>query len=283
MTNSANTPNPELTPEFNDVEHIQSICRLVVNDFVKDDFSDVNLELPDTDITTTRSSLRKGCLHKDGDSLLLTVARLLTYYLVVDKARKLQAPVYGTRESDVTEDLSFRPIVHFYFEQDYQAVPPGFPPLQAEWRFRLVHETSDTINEIKATQLAKAIKRVFGLNGMGYTVQKGKVKCTYLDKSKGYDFRINAISETEAELLIKRFLEIQGDTFNDDFFTPHNPRKKSINNPTGTRKVYGKTKRNKRWRPTGTVRFRYASLQVDGEASDIMLVDLRDRSLRPLA
>lgn len=274
---NSSSPNPESTPEFNAVEHLQSVCRQVVNTLIREDFNDINSDIDETDIKTSRPSLRRACLHEDKDSLLMTVARLLTYYLVATKARRLQRPVYGEPTADKQEDLTFRPEVFLYFEQDSNLVSESFSPINAEIRFRLTNEESETINPTKAKALAIDVKRIFAPNGRGITWDKGKVLCTYLDKKLGYNFQVYAASELEAEEIMKKVMSVRSHTFDETKFTPHNPRKKSVTNPTTTRKVYGKQVKDKRWRPTARVRFLYASLKIDGVDEDVMLIDTRDR------
>lgn len=258
---------------FSGVKHIQSVCLSVVNKMVKETFNDVRDDI-DIDINISRHSLKVACLHTSRDSLILTVGRLLVYFIVVEAAKKLHPAMYAIPAQDYQEDVSFRPYVHFYFEQDYAAVPDGYSPIQSRLGFRLIHETSETINRVKLKHLADAIYREFGLNGIGYTFKKGATKCTYLDKKQGYDFRVNAISELEGELVIKKFLSIQADTYKPDCFTAHTPKKKSINVVTETRLVNGVRKKTKRWRPIGIVRFRYATCGIDGQSDNEMLVNL---------
>lgn len=266
-----------LPKDFSDSKHIQNVCINYVNKIVREDFRDLGDDSWEPTIGTSRESLRTACTHKAGDSLIITVSRLLTYYIVVDGARKLHPAIYGIPTPDFQEDVSFRPAVYFYFQQDSDAVPEGKTPIQARFTFRLVNETSASINETKAIALAREIKRIFAPNGYGYTFTKGKFKCTYLDKHLGYDFRINTNGALEGELLVKRFLEIQSDIYKEECFTVHTPKRDSINNPMTTRLVYGKRKPTKRWRPVANVRFIYASLQIDGEDEDQMLVDTRGK------
>jgi len=262
-----------LPEEFNDVEHFQSACRLVVNRLVREDFSDLDDDGSQPNITTARGSLKQACLHEDSDSLLMTVGKLLMYYIVHGGAKRLHPAMYAIPTVDFQEDVSFRPWVHFYFSQDGHAVPDGFTPIQSELGFRLISETSATMTEAKAITLAREIKRVFAPSGQGYVWSKGKVKVTYLDKERGYDFRINALNKLEGETLIKKFLDVKNHPFVDDYLIEHDPNRNSLNNPVQTRTVYGKQKKVKRWRPTGNVRFRYAALFIDGLSEPVMLVD----------
>lgn len=261
---------------FNSTEHFQSVCRKLVNTLIREDFNDISATTDITDIKTARSSLRRACWHEDDDSLLMTVGKLIMYYLVVNKARKLQQPVYGIPKQDYDSDVRYKPQLYFYFRQDLQAVPDGKAPVTARVHIRLINETQATITSAKARVLATEIKKIFTLNGAGITWDKGKVKVTYVDKDRGYDIRLHALSKAEAIEVIKKFLSIQNHTYNSDYLIEHNPDRTSINNPTGTRLVYGQQLSNKRWRPTAKVRFIYASLQIEGLDEDVMLVDTRD-------
>lgn len=261
---------------FNSTEHLQSVCRQVVNKLIREDFNDISETTDITDIKTARSSLRRACWHDDDDSLMMTASKLIMYYLVVNKARKLQQPIYGIPKADYDSDVRYKPQLYFYFRQDLQAVPDGKRAVTARFHIRLIDETQATINPTKARALATDIKRIFTVNGQGITWDKGKVKCTYKDRDRGYDMYIYAISKAEAIEVIKKLLSIRNHPYVADYLVEHNPERSSVNNPTGTKLVYGQQMPNKRWRPTAKVRFIYASLQIEGLDEDVMLVDTRD-------
>lgn len=263
------------TAEFNSIEHLQSLCRKILNPEIKKDFADVSDELAELDISTTASSLRTACIHIDNDSLLMTVGKLLFYYLVINKAQALQAPIYGEPKADHDFDKRYRPQIYFYFEQDRAAVPEGYQPIKAEAHITLMEETLASITPLKARSIAVEIKRIFTHNGQGITWDKGKIKVTYLDVENGYDFRVHALNKQEAIDLIKKYLNIRNHVYNNDFSTVHTPEKDSVNTVSSTHKVYDTYIKDDRYRPTAKVRFVRATLQLRGLKDDIKLIDTR--------
>lgn len=263
------------TAEFNSIEHLQSLCRKVLNPEIKKDFADVSDELAELDISTTASSLRTACLHIDNDSLLMTVGKLLFYYLVINKAQDLQAPIYGVPKATHDFSKKYRPKIYYFFEQDKAAVPEGYSRLDARIHVTLMDETLASITPAKARTIATEIKKIFTLNGQGITFDKGKYIVTYLDEENGYDFYIYAISKQEGIDTIKKFLNVRNHTYNDDYLNFHSPEKDSVNVVTTTHKVYDTQVKDDRWRPTAKLRFIRATLQLRGYKDDIRLVDTR--------
>ncbi|MFB2895740.1 hypothetical protein ACE1CI_22765, partial [Aerosakkonemataceae cyanobacterium BLCC-F50] len=84
-----------------------------------------------------------------------------------------------------------------------------------------------------------------------------------MDNENGYDLRILAQSEIEAINVCKKIVGIRDHAFNEENFKEHIPHKASINVPS-TETVYGEMRRKRRWRPTGTVKFRWASMSLYG-------------------
>jgi len=139
--------------------------------------------------------------------------------------------------------------------------------------FRLMGESSASITEVKARALAQQIRSEFASTAQGFIWSKGKNKVTYQDKENGYLLSVNAVSEAEAEQVIKKILAIQNHTFDSEKMVLHAPKKNSVNNPTGTNLIYGQFRKKLRWRPTANVRFRWATMKVNGLPRDIALVD----------
>lgn len=258
---------------FNEFEFLQDTLRRVHNKIIREEFSDLGGDDWDPDITVGRGALRHACTMKDDDSGIMESMRMWLFYVMLRKASDFQIPIYGIPTSDFQEVVEFRPQVKLVFAQDSDAVPDGKTAIRAEIGFRLINETSATMTEAKALKLAKAIKTTLITSSKGYVWSKGKILATYKDPSHGYSLQIYAMSDTEAETIIKKILEIQDHTFDADKFTTHTPKRSSVNNPSGTSLVYGKQRSKQRWRPTANVRFRYASLQIHGLPRDVILVD----------
>lgn len=263
------------TAEFNSIEHLQSLCRKILNPEIKKDFSDISDELAELDISTSSSSLRTACLHIDNDSLLMTVGKLLFYYLVINKAQDLQAPIYGTPKSTHDFEVNYKPKIYFHFEQDREAVAEGYSIVDARHHITLMDETLASMTPAKARVLATEIKRIFTVNGRGITWNKGSIRVTYLDIEKGYDLRLNALNKQEGIDTIKKFLDVRNHPYENDKVTVHDPEKDSVNVVTTTHRVFDTQVKDYRYRPTAKVRFIRATLQLRGLKDDIKLVDTR--------
>ncbi len=167
---------------------------------------------------------------------------------------------------------AFRPQVHLFFKQDSSAVSGGKRAVKGQISFRLMNETSATMTEAKAKVLATKIKNEFALNN-GYIWKKGKIKCTYKDWELGLHLNILSLSETEGREVINKILDVLEAHYNNDYLRVSEPKRNSENNPTATSLVYGKLRKDTRWRPTANVRFRYAVLTIHGMQNRIILVD----------
>lgn len=257
-----------LPPNFSEWEHLQSQVRHLHNQRVKEYFEDIEL---DDDISTPRGSLKQACLLKDKDSAILTCVRMMFFEFTIGNARSLQAPLYGMPVSQFQEEfeVEYRPMVRLYFAQDINAVPDGFWPIQQEMSFRLMDETWETISKSKLLNLAQLIRNKFWT----YNIDKGKIKCRYVEPSKGYRLAVNAISETEGINVIKDVLQLRGHTINEKCLTISDKVKRVSDNTPGNGIVLGKTIKRRRWRPTATVKFRFSSVSIFGLDKDPILVD----------
>lgn len=264
-----------------EAEHLKRLFIQLHNPRVKRHFKDI----PDDDIVTQgKASLKTGCTIRSSDSLLFVLGRVLLFELTIGNASRMHPALYAipVKQHYEQEEKEVRPKILLFFEQDTNAVPNGFSKIQAEITFRLEKETNATITESKAKSLARKIKEAFG-SVPTFNFTKGDRIFSYQDKAKGYWLQIYADKDIDAETLVKKILSIQGHSFEKERFkVSANLGKKSINNPIGTRRVYGKQKKNKRWRPRSDVRFRYATLNCDG-IDPIVLYDpyrrLRDAGL----
>lgn len=260
-----------IPPEFNEVEHIQSVTRRYLNRQVREDFQDLGGDDWEPETGTTRGAMRHALTHKDTDPLPVTLSRMFLYYFTYQKAQALQAPVYGLPVTTFHDAVKFHPQVRLYFCEGVEDVEEGFTPVEAEVTFRLVRETSATITPGEAKSIATRIKTNFA-SGNGFTWKKGKEKWLYFDAALGYDFRLLAFSEAEARKVIEQVLDISNHTPDWDNLGVAT-KKKTFPTMPGTHTVYGKSRRKPRERPTATVRFRYAELKVWGLPNDITLVD----------
>lgn len=258
---------------FSEFEFLQDLMRKWQNKAVREEFEDLGGEDWDPDVSISRGAIRHACTHKDTDTSEMLLMRNDLFFLYLRKARDYQQATYGISKDTYDESVAYKPFITLFFAQDSGAVPDGFEAIQAEHRFTLINETEASIRESDAQRLATAIKREFANTRPTYTWTKGKIQCTYYDKSRGYNLRIYANTSEEGERVVRKIVAVQDHPFEEDNFREVIPKKNSINNPTGTRLVYGKQRRKPRWRPNANVRFRYAALHINGADDVIVLVD----------
>lgn len=261
-----------LPEKFNHFEHLQDLLRREHNKVVRRWFKDLGNDWkPNT--STPRSALRVACEIDDKDTAIMTLTRLYLFYEVMGYGRKRLGVFYGQPAYDFQESFEGRPQVFLYFSQDKAAVPDGLEPVFAEISFRLMDETPETMTEQKAKSLAKSIANVFVDSGKGIYFSKGKQIVSYNDRKLGYKLQIYATNDNEGEKIIKKVLAVQGHKFDEDKMSVSNPKKASVNVAKGTKLVYGKQRKKRRWRPTARVRFREAYLYLHGLDTTIPLID----------
>jgi len=253
---------------FSEWEHLQDTVRLDHNKAVKQYFKNQ----PDDDLSTPKSSLKHACIIKDEDTATMTMMRMWLFEITLRHAQSVQAPIYGIPTSSYHDSIAFVPQVRLFFREDSDEVEDGYSPVTSEITFRLMGETPQTMTEGKANVLANKIKTVLGTN-KGYRFKRGQSKITYLDKDKGYDFRLFVWDKSEGKELITKILDIQN----------HSPRwdnlsiiqrEKTYSTIPGNQLILGKTRRKPRERPVAYVRFRWAELKLHGLVNDIILYDL---------
>lgn len=261
-------PLPEGFQEF---EHLQDTYRKTINQIVREEFSDTGWDDANPDISTSRSSLRWACTHKDSDSGTMTQMRTDLFYMVLRKASDLHPPIYGIPSTDLQEIVKFHPQVSLHFTQDQDSVPDDLTPVRAQISYRLTKESVSTMTEAKARALGNEIKNSFAVGG-GYRWRKGHYKLGYIDQSKGYYLRILAYSEAEGREVIQKVLSLNEHTLDNDFLSI-SETKRNLTATPGLQLVYGKQRRKPRDRPIAYVRFRYAQMDLWGMPEPVILCD----------
>jgi hypothetical protein len=261
-----------LTPEFNEVEHLQSSIRKWLNREIKDYFRDLNIDDDwSPDLTQGRHSLAAACLHKDADSLQTTSLRAWFFEQVRSQAYRV--PYYGIPVSSFQESRKFQPQVKLYFREDLEDVDPDFGPVEGEISFRIMGDPN--ITKAQAQAMANRVKLAFGNGGSGYIWRKGKDMATYTDWAKGYQLQLLTRSRTEAREVISKVLECQNDTPNWKRMNYSENAEPSEAFPTIPEQemIYGELRRTARVRPVADVRFQYALLHIHGIKAPVVLLD----------
>ncbi len=263
-----------LPDDFNSIEHFQGVIRKVHNRQVRDFFSDVGNDEWESDITTSRASLRTACTIEDNDTLVQSLFKYLFYHVTVRRGDEFIDPCYGIPTGTYQQTFKFRPQIKLIFKEDLEDVDPEFRPLTMECSLRLMDEDSESLTNTKLQTLANKIKIEF-MSGSGYKFHKGKHQLVYTDKDKGYQLKIYPYSVTEGKDLISKILDIQGHTPNWE-----NLNKSENDQPSGAypiippnKQILGKSKKQPRKRPVGWVRFQYAECHLWGLEKPVILAD----------
>ena len=259
-------------------EHLQNVLMQVHNRIVRDEFRDVQVD--DDNIATPRSSLRSACLVRDSDSATTVLNRFFLFYVMLRKASDMHPALYTTPVDLYQQSVKFQPQVTLYFKEDAEDVDVGFEPIAAEVSFRIQGETERTISQSDLRNLANRIRTEFA-TGNGYRFRKGRISVNYRDKPNGYQLRIQAFSENEGKEVIRKILDIQGDTVDrSKLLITQLDEAPPIVPPT--QMIAGKTVRLPRRRPVGWVRFQWAEVHIWGLPHGIILVDRTGRRRNPL-
>jgi len=258
-----------LPTEFSPWEHLQNTLRFAVNQQIRKEFDDIQV---DDDITTPRGSLKVACLLDDKDTSSMTIIRLILYYIVV---KGLAAPSgYSIPFQIFNDEVRYHPQIHLHFSQNYRDVDEGESIVEGQIKIRIMGETSVTFTPAKSNIYAQKIKTLFGA-GDGFRWQKGKGMFTYAEPEKGYFMQLLVISKTEGRRIAEQVLDIQSHTPDWKFATYKENEEPTQAYPLTPplKTIYGKSRRSPRSRPVATVRFRNAFLNIDGLPNPIVLYD----------
>lgn len=256
----------------------RSFLRETHNQEVNDWFEDITNPNPDN--SSGREQAKKACLVEPNDSQNMALIKIMTFRFTVQKVH-LRPDVYGIESIPYQENVSFRPQVTLFFTQDASAAVPDRRRMEGQISFRLVNETSASITREKAQDIAAIIREQMTVPH-NFIWKKGKYKLIYKDPERGLNLNIMALNKTEGLKLINKMITIVGAEYQSDLLKTSEPEKESSTNPTETVLVYEKQRKQRRWRPIGNVRFRYALLTIAGMQNRITLVDTTSQYLDAL-
>lgn len=262
----------------NDVELVQSFIRRYINKEVKNHFKDINGNDDNSlSLDAPRQAIKLVCLHKDKDPIMLTILRLLIYWV---EARGLfNDVIYGIPSTEYEIKYNYYPQVKLHFlENRYESSTNNRRPIRSEvsFRWREADYSSTNINALATKVHADFAKPVFNFD-------KGRECWTYWDDEKGYRFTVYVKSKIEAKKIIGQTIGIQDEGL-PDWDKNLREHKNEINyDVRETVRVMGETKKKPRKRPVGTVRYQYAELFIPGTTKPIILSDVsgyRPQALR---
>jgi hypothetical protein len=268
-------PLPE---PFNAVEHLQMTARMIQNQRVREFFRDLSWSedgVPDLDINTPRGSLMVACWHDDNDPILITILRILLFFLVLGYEAFEKVYYLGSVNDEDAVEVSGHPKVNLYFSQDPTTVAVGERAADMEISFRLMQYTQATFNETVAKEIAKEIKAQFTSNKQGVLHDKGNLRVMMIDPVNGFTRKSGILSKTESDgtEIYKKIYNVIDKTFEEENITVNNPKRASSTNNRGTHTVYGKQVEKPAYRRETKVRFRYAYVVVPNLKNPIFLVD----------
>lgn len=188
--------------------------------------------------------------------------------------------IYGIPTSFYQQEaLTYVPQVTLHFIEDIDDVEPGYDRIYGEINYRLIGETHETITEAKLKILGNKIKTTFG-GATAFLWRKGKIRCSYADKDKGYFLQILSRDISSGKNVIEQVLSLQN----------HRPEWKRLNTsenqeslqayPTipPTETILGERKRLPRRRPIADVRFTKAECHIYGLPAPKILYDRTKKS-----
>lgn len=269
----------QLPPNFSPYEHLQDTCKRAYNRLILEHFNDVE---EDADVSVPRASLKVACTHLENDSLVATVLRMLVFEMTLRGSSSLQPGIYGIPIQEFEASTKYLPQIKLFFLEDFQDVAAGFQPVQGEITFRVSGAAGGNLTMAEVQTFATRVKQAFATPP--FVWKKGWDKFTYLDREEGIDLRILAFNETEAKRVIEAVLDIRNVTPNYINFKSHiddNPSARYPINP-GTQVILGQSRKKFRRRPRADVRFRYATLNIQGLPNPLTLVDLSGTRANPI-
>lgn len=204
------------------------------------------------------------------EELMERIPQLLDLYQLLQG--KNFGNIYGIPVTTFQDQFRFPPQVKLFFRTSTTNSLGEKKEVRSEISFRIMNETEKTMNPSKAIVLAQKIRREFAI-GAPFNYQKGKVIVTYLDKSKGYDFRLRVRDETEGRRVINKVLDVQEHSPEWSRLVVHES-KASFPDVPDRELIYGQNRRPPVRRPSALVPFRYAELHVWGYEEAVTLVDL---------
>ncbi|MEH2014910.1 hypothetical protein [Nostoc sp.] len=259
-----------LPDDFSPAQHLLEMLIGTHNRTVQQTF----IGVPDADLEHPLGGMKLACLLTEDDTVDMILLRLMLFWF--EFKGNLPAPLYAIPTEDYQSRIftAQRPEVKLIFREDYSTflAENKFQRAKAEISWRLVNETSATINQSKAHSIALRIKEVFA-EGQGFTWERGPLQVTYRDPPHGVRFSLFVASQAEAIRVIERVLEVAEVAFNEELISVS---KNNQNYPVvpATHEVYGKAVKGIRRRPLTDVRFYRAELHVYGLRNPIRLVDL---------
>ncbi|MHC5826434.1 MAG: hypothetical protein ACYT04_63880, partial [Nostoc sp.] len=171
-----------LPDDFSPAQHLLEMLLGTHNRTVQQTF----IGVPDADLEHPLGGMKLACLLTTDYTVDIILLRLMLFWF--EFKGNLPAPLYAIPTEDYQSKISYeyRPEVKLVFREDYSTflAENKFQRAKAEISWRLVNETSATINQNKAHSIALRIKEVFA-EGQGFIWERGTIQVTYRDPLHG--------------------------------------------------------------------------------------------------
>lgn len=256
----------------NNVERFQDFCRKFINRKVREHFSDLGAEDWEPDFNVSRHFTRWVCTHLDTDPMMLTLGRLLVYFFKVQGL--LDEPIYAMPCTQLYRSVQTLPQIIINFQEsatDARQNNRSRYPLTAQHYVRIAQYFE---TEADVERLARKVREIFATPVFHFN--KGRIKYTYTDRTRGLLYIVACPNETEAKSVIEKLLALIDVVPDWELLTDSHSRKNFAT--TERIRVNGKTYKKPQRRPLGKVHFISAELHVDGLPGNIHLIDLGGRS-----
>jgi hypothetical protein len=247
---------------------IRSWLRKTHNKEVHEYFKDLPADL-DPDNSSGRSTTKAVCLIGANDSQGIAAQKQENF-------RRLKEMVglgayTPSHDYERLPGLAFSgiPQVQLWFLEKYSVAKANGRakrPHEALVSFRI---NSDWSSDAPAKAMALKIRDRFARPI--FKIESGELKVTYLDKNKGYDFRMLVDTKEEGKRIIEAVLDLNGHIPEWKLLKTHKSEDESFG--VETVRVVGETFRMSSIRPRTEVYFRYAIAKVPPSTKEIPLVD----------
>lgn len=254
---------------FSPFEHLQTTASSILRKLVRTEFRDVGDDDWDPDITTPRGSLRIACDPDDSDTGVMLLLRFFIFYFVIRNGEDFAPLIYGLLQTGEDVTATKYPQVQVFFKESrYDASLDERIPVQRMVSFRWREDDWTTAN---VNALALEIKNEFATPKLKW--QCGRELYTYRDRSKPYDFQVNAFDKANAKEVIEACMRIQDEVEPDwDEFLRYHAREAPppINQ---TKMIEGELVKYPNPLPIAFVEFAYAQLKYPKLRKPRILVD----------
>lgn len=268
----------DLPDGFNSVEHLQQTWRRLHNDRVRRYFKDVD---GDGNLGSVRASLKLDCISLDNDNFYVSWMRADLFYEQTGLSKKNLAVIYGDKFATAPPVAGY-PQLFLYFAQDGAAQPTDEPLIEHEKSCRLMGFSCASGNAkpaiTKADMLAigNEIKVLFLDAKKGITYTCGNKSASYTDPdngfSKGNYLLVN--SKSDATDIYSKMCNAIDVPFDATKLVLNDPDRASTTTATaGKVTILGKQKNNRRYRPTGILRFKGAYISLGSLVPPVWLID----------